>query len=205
MNTALSQGISALGLDIDAATQEHLQRYIQLMFKWNKVYNLTAIRNSDEMVSLHLLDSLTVLPHLPPGRLADVGSGAGLPGIPIALCQPERPVTLIERSQKKSTFQQQAKIELQIHNLNVHCGRVELFQPTPLFDVVISRAFSAIDDFIAVAGHLLAPNGCLVAMKGQFPEHELRALPPGFHVEHCQKLSVPGLNAERHLLRIRRS
>lgn len=205
MNTPLSQGIAELGLDIAAPTQARLQRYIQLMLKWNKVYNLTAIRDTEDMVSLHLLDSLSVLPHLPPGSIADVGSGAGLPGVPIALCQPERPVTLIERSQKKAAFQQQVKIELAMANLSSHCGRVEHFQPTPLFDVVISRAFSSIADFIAVASHLLTTNGCLLAMKGQFPEQELCALPPGFHVEHSVKLTVPGLTAERHLLQIRRT
>jgi 16S rRNA (guanine527-N7)-methyltransferase len=179
-----------------------LLRFIALLLKWNRVYNLTALRDPDSVLSTHILDSLSVLPHLPPGSLVDVGSGGGLPGIPLAICAPARAVTLVESSQKKSAFQRQTTIELGLNNVQVVCERAEAFRPIDNFDVVISRAFSSMADFIKVAGHLCAVSGRLAAMKGIFPAAEILELPPLFHVEQTIALDVPGVKGSRHLILI---
>ena len=216
----LQQGLSALGLDLSAATQSTLLRYVALLKKWNSTYNLTAIRDEQEMVTQHLLDSLSMLPVLPesalagprsgipgrqsPGRRwADVGSGVGLPGIPLAIARPDLGMTLVETVEKKSAFQRQAKIELGLANIAVHCGRVE-DMPGAQFDAVVSRAFAELADFIRFAGHLAGPGGRLYAMKGVVPEDEMSRLPSGWAVLECTRLSVPGLDAQRHLIVLER-
>lgn len=195
--TALDRGLGEMALALPAGARERLLDYVALLVKWNRTYNLTAIRDPLAMVAHHLLDSLAVLPHLPlaaeRGRLADAGSGAGLPGIPIAIARPGWRIALAESSQKKSAFLRQAAIELRLSNVEVHEGRVEAWRPELLFDVVISRAFAALEEFIAACRHLVAPGGVLAAMKGTAPQNLSpdRLLIP---------LHVPLLNAQRHLV-----
>ncbi len=199
-SAALERGAAALGLSLDAVALERLSAFARLLLKWNRVYNLTAIRDPSEVLSHHLLDSLSVLPCLNGiARLADVGSGGGLPGIPLAIARPDLQIVSIEAVGKKASFQQQARIELGLTNfLPVH-GRVE-DQAGGGFDGVISRAFADIGDFVRVAGHLLAPGGRLFAMKGVLPADELARLPPGVHAERTVELHVPALDAARHLI-----
>lgn len=192
----LSEGIQKLGLTLPTGAEEKLRDYLALLQKWNRVYNLTAIRDADQMVTHHLLDSLAVLPYLGDARtLADVGSGGGLPGLTFAICRPDLLVTSVEASQKKAAFQQQAKIELELSNVSIHCGRVETLKGS--FDAVISRAFAEIAEFVRLAGHL---GSHLLAMKGAFPQVEVDRLPTGWRVAESMKLAVPGLGAERHLI-----
>jgi len=226
-DAALDRGLGELGLELGPAARERLLGYLALLVKWNRTYNLTAIRDPLAMVTHHVLDSLSVLPHLPlaalrprvadagsgaglPGiplaiarpqwrvaalrpRVADAGSGAGLPGIPLAIARPQWRVALAESSQKKAAFLRQAAIELALGNVEVHEGRVEAWRPQPLFDLVISRAFSALGEFIAACRHLVVPGGTLAAMKGTRP----RDLKAG-----CSLISlhVPLLDAQRHLV-----
>jgi 16S rRNA (guanine527-N7)-methyltransferase len=204
----LHEGLVALGLDLSDAIQAKLLGYVALLKKWNGTYNLTAIRDEGEMVPQHLLDSLSVLPVLQESvlvgrRWADIGSGAGLPGIPLAIVRSDLDMSLIETVEKKSAFQRQAKIELGLANVAVVKRRVEDL-PGGQFDAVISRAFADLADFVRLAGHLLVQGGCLYAMKGQLPEDEISRLPSGWAVVNCTPLNVPGLDAQRHLLVIER-
>lgn len=201
----LERGLAALGLDLPEGAQDKLLAYAALLGKWNKVYNLTALRGKAQVVGHHLLDSLAVLPHLGEARrLADIGSGGGLPGIPLAIARPDLQVALVESSHKKSAFLQQARIELELDNVTVHCARVEAMQPAEKFDTVISRAFSDLPEFVRLAGHLLAPEGAIFAMKGVYPYEELAQLPAGWRVRETRPLNVPGLDAQRHLVIIER-
>ncbi len=203
MTDALAAGIDALGLDLDASAQQQLRAYVALLAKWNSTYNLTAIRDSELMITHHLLDSLAVLAHLPAGealRVADVGSGGGLPGIPLAVARPRWRFTLIDSSRKKAAFLSQAAIEVGLANVEVACTRVEDYGPVERFDVVIARAYAALADFVAQARHLLAPAGRLVAMKGLLPHDEIARLPADFRVIETPKLAIPGVDAARHLV-----
>jgi 16S rRNA (guanine527-N7)-methyltransferase len=197
---ALAQGIQSLGLTVTAGDQDRLLAYLQLLAKWSKTYNLTAIREPLRMISHHPLDSLAVVPHLRAGTLADVGAGAGLPGVPIAIVEPHRRVTLNDANQKKTAFLRQALIELGIANADVHAGRAEAWAPGEKFDCVISRGFAELGRFIATCRHLVAPGGTLIAMKGTFPEDELASVPPGVDCSDVRRLRVPQLDAERHLV-----
>jgi 16S rRNA (guanine527-N7)-methyltransferase len=194
---ALDRGLGEMALALPAGAREQLLGYSALLAKWNRTYNLTAIRDPLAMVAHHLLDSLSVLPHLPlqpeRGRIADAGSGAGLPGIPLAIARPRWRVVLAESSQKKAAFLRQASIELALGNVEVHEGRVEAWRPQPLFELVISRAFAALGEFIAACRHLVAPGGVLAAMKGTPP----RQLPASCSLI---RLRVPLLDAQRHLV-----
>ncbi len=201
----LRQGIADLGLALPQSMTGRLLDYLALLAKWNRVYNLTAIREETKWVSHHLLDSLAVVPHLPAGRLVDGGSGAGLPGIPIALACPDRQVTLLDSNQKKGAFLIQSSTELALANVKVVIARSESYRPEHDFDVVISRAFSSIADFIRLAGHLCGPGGVLAAMKGTRPDAELAQLPHPWKAETIIPLQVPQLDAERHLVMLRRS
>jgi 16S rRNA (guanine527-N7)-methyltransferase len=197
----LSAGIAELGLDLPGQAESKLLDYLVLLTKWNRVYNLTAIRDEHEMVVQHLLDSLVVLKHLPEAiAIIDVGSGAGLPGIPLAIARPDRAVTLVEAVQKKSVFQQQAKIQLGLANVNIFCGRVQNMVGADDHKVVISRAFAELAEFIRTSGHLVASGGRLYAMKGMMPNDEIAALPYGWQIFANIPLSVPGLAAQRHLI-----
>jgi len=207
MNSAqrLAAGIAALGIVLPAEAEAKLLGYLALLLKWNRTYNLTAVRAEDEMVTHHLLDSLAVLPHLGSiATLADIGSGAGLPGLPLALARPELAVVSVEAVSKKAAFQQQAKIELKLGNLRVHGGRVEALPADAAFDAVISRAFSSLADFVRLAGRLVAEGGRLLAMKGVYPAEEIAALPAGWRLAAAPVLVVPGLDAQRHLIILER-
>lgn len=204
----LQAGLAMLGVGLTAAMQSRLLGYLGLLKKWNRTYNLTAIRDEGEMVTQHLLDSLSVLTALPESALAqrrwaDVGSGAGLPGIPLAIARPDLAMALVESVEKKSAFQRQAKIELGLSNVMVFSGRVE-DMPGDRFDGVISRAFADLTGFVRAAGDLAAEGGSLYAMKGLLPEDEMKRLPPGWAVRDCARLSVPGLDAQRHLIVLER-
>ncbi len=194
----LEAGLTQAGIVLSANTVQTLLDYLALIQKWNKVHNLTAVRDPNEMVTLHLLDSLVVLPHINGKRLLDVGSGAGLPGIVLAICKPELQVTTIDSVTKKASFMRQAKAELGLKNLEVVGGRVEQFKPTEPYDLVISRAFSDLNLFLSLTRHLIANNGTWLAMKGVFPHEELAQI----NVKPSQvlALNVPNLAAQRHLV-----
>lgn len=198
----LSSGIAQLCVDVAPEEQQKLLDYLALLQKWNKVYNLTAIREPQQMVSNHLLDSLAVLPHLWPKRWLDVGCGAGLPGIVLAIVRPEWLFTLLDSNSKKTSFVQQACIELGLRNVEVHCGRIEEWQVAEKFDGIISRAFAETAEFVALTRNLLAKDGRWVAMKGM-PEQELTRLPEGVRVEQVTPLQVPKLEAARCLVVLR--
>ncbi len=202
--TELSQQISQMGLAITASQQLQLIKYLELLVKWNKAYNLTSVRDPLTMISRHLADSLSVLPYIQSAnleqqRLIDVGSGPGLPGIPLAICLPEFQVTTIDSNGKKTRFQQQVKMELNLENLTVVNSRVENYQPEP-FDIVISRAFASIEDMLEWTNHLCKNQGIFLAMKGLYPEQEIQTLNDGFRLLQTHRLSVPKCDAERHLL-----
>lgn len=190
----LAQGIKALQLAVTDAQQAQLLQFVGLIEKWNKAYNLTAVRDPLEMVGLHLLDSLAMLPHIRPPRVADIGTGAGLPGIPLAICLPDCQFTLVDSNSKKTRFVQQAVLELKLGNVQVVHSRVEALRPQALFSTVISRAFAGMDDILKLTGHLLADDGMLLAMKGQVPSQELAALQRDYNVI---PIIVPGIDAER--------
>jgi 16S rRNA (guanine527-N7)-methyltransferase len=201
IGSQLEQGLRAMGISLEAPAQAKLLAYLQLIGKWNKVHNLTAVREPGQMVVLHLLDSLSVLPHLAGARtVLDVGTGAGLPGIPLAIARPDLAVTLLDSSHKKATFLRQAKAELALPNVEVACERVESWQPAALFDVVVSRAFAELADFVVQASHLVAPGGAMLAMKGVYPFEELARVPASHRVENVVALTVPTLEAQRHLV-----
>ena len=195
----LAQGIAELGLELSPQAQQKLLDYLALLQKWNKVYNLTSIRDAEQMIGHHLLDSLAVLPHLWPGRWLDVGCGAGLPGLVLAIARPEWKFTLLDSNSKKTSFVQQAIIELGVQNARVNCARVEEMQSDEKFDGIISRAFAETADFVTLTRHLLADKGRWAAMKGT-PEQELQRLPGDVVVERIIPLKVTGLDAARCLV-----
>lgn len=216
LQAKLALGLTEMGLEVSIEKQSKLIAYLMLIHKWNKVHNLTAVRDPLEMVTLHLLDSLSVLPHvqaLAPQRLLDVGAGAGLPSIPLAICLPELQVTAIDSVQKKASFMRQVKGELGLSNFHVEAGRVEALKKDLLnddlsnqehkFDVIISRAFSEIDLFIKLTKHLLAENGFWLAMKGVVPNHEFEKAT--IQPSEIKVLNVAGLDAQRHLVFLKNS
>lgn len=200
----LAQGVAELGLELSQPTQLRLLDYVALLQKWNKVYSLTSVHEPARMVSEHVLDSLAVAPHLNAATLLDVGSGAGLPGVPLALVAPRLSVTLLDSSQKKAAFLTQAKIVLGIGNVEVVCERAESWRPDRVFEIVISRALSDLEQFVALAGRHVAPGGRLAAMKGRYPREEVARLPAGWRLQQTIALAVPGLHARRHLLLLAR-
>ena len=198
--TTLAEGLEKLGLTLSEEASSKLLAYVDLLAKWNRTYNLTAIREPERMVSYHLIDSLAVLPHLPEGPLVDVGAGGGLPGIPIAIARPGQRVTLNDSSHKKGAFMQQAVIELALKNADVHVGRAENWRPAALFDGAISRAFAELADFIAACRHLVKAGGFFAAMKGLYPHEEIARVPVGVHCDTVFRLNVPRVDGERHLV-----
>jgi 16S rRNA (guanine527-N7)-methyltransferase len=201
--SALAEGAAALGIDLDAKARSTLVDYLTLLEKWNRTHNLTAIREPAQMVSHHLLDSLATLAHLGPDpalRLIDVGSGGGLPGIPLAIVRPGWTVCLLDSNHKKTAFLRQATIELELKNVEVVSQRAESYSPPARFAVAISRAFSDLPSFAAASAGLLAPGGRLVAMKGVYPHEELQQLPSNLRVMAVPELRVPGIEGRRHLV-----
>lgn len=194
----LAAGLQELGLDLPETTQQQLLAFRDLLLKWNKTYNLTALRDPEQAISHHLLDSLAILPHVGPGPLLDVGSGGGLPGIPLAIARPELAVRMVDTVQKKTTFLQQAAIQLGLKNVAVNHARVE--EMSGQYTQISSRAFAELKLFVELTRHLLAPGGRWLAMKGVRPDDEIAALPADIVVEHVIALQVPGLGAERHLI-----
>lgn len=204
LQAELEAGLARLGLSLDAPRVEAMLAYLDLISKWNRVYNLTAIAEPERMLSHHLLDSLAVLPYIDADRLLDVGSGAGLPGIPLALARPTLEVTLLEASQKKAAFLQQAAIELKLANVETVHARVENYRTASPYPRIISRAFSELADFVRLSVHLLAAGGRWLAMKGLYPQAEIKRL-AGVRVIEAVRLEVPGLDAERHLVILERA
>ncbi|SEC83181.1 16S rRNA (guanine(527)-N(7))-methyltransferase RsmG [Pseudomonas anguilliseptica] len=203
----LSQGALELGVELSAQQHEQLLAYLALLIKWNKAYNLTAVRDPNEMVSRHLLDSLSVVPFVfdAGDNWLDVGSGGGMPGIPLAILFPERQFTLLDSNGKKTRFLTQVKLELKLANLQVIHSRVEEFRPDVPFAGICSRAFSSLEDFSNWTRHLGDGNTQWLAMKGVHPDDELQALPADFRLTATHVLKVPGCQGQRHLLILRRS
>ena len=201
----LSTGARQLGVDLTDTQQAQLLGYLALLIKWNKAYNLTAVRNPDEMVSRHLLDSLSVMPFIENGRWLDVGSGGGMPGIPLAILFPESQVTCLDSNGKKTRFLTQVKLELKLDNLHVIHSRVEEYQPELAFNGIVSRAFSSMENFTNWTRHLGDHQTRWLAMKGVHPTDELVALPSEFRLDSEHALTVPGCQGQRHLLILRRT
>lgn len=200
---ALAAGVAELGLDLEPGQLRKLEEYLALLGKWNRAFNLTAVRDPGSMVTRHLLDSLAILPHLPAGTCIDVGTGAGLPGIPLALAEPRRRLTLLDSNGKKTRFLEHVRLSLGLENAEIVHDRVESYRPPALFDVVLSRAFASLDAMITTCAHLLAPGGTFLAMKGQYPDEELAAVEDLVMVEGVDRLAVPGLGEERCIVRLR--
>jgi 16S rRNA (guanine527-N7)-methyltransferase len=198
LRSQLLDGIAALGLALPAEAPARLLDYLALLQRWNTAYNLTAVRDPAQMVTRHLLDSLAIAPFVQGDTLADLGSGAGLPGIPLAIAAPRRLVTLVDANGKKARFLREAARALDLANVHVAQQRVE--DVTGCFDCITARAFASLADMLAWGGRLLAGNGRWLAMKGRYPDDELAALPPDFRLRAAHRLRVPGLDAERHLL-----
>lgn len=198
----LAPGLKTLGVTLPARAEAALLAYVELLVRWNQAYNLTAVRDPAEMVGKHLLDSLAILPFVTGPDLADVGTGAGLPGIPLAVARPDLKFTLVDSNGKKTRFVTQAMAELKLTNVTVVQARTEAWQPAAPFAQVVSRAFASLGDFARLAGDLLVPGGTLLAMKGADPKDEMGALPAGFRVVKVHPLKVPGLDAERCLVEI---
>lgn len=201
IESSIADGLRALGIEASDEQRARLAAHLELIAKWNRVHNLTAVREPDQMVVLHLLDSLALAPHLGNAKtLLDVGTGPGFPGMPLAIARPALEVTLLDSSQKKCAFLEQAKAELKLANVRVVCERVEHWRPDERFDLVVSRAFADLHDFVTQSGHLLAPGGRMLAMKGVHPFEEIARVPPTHRVSGVVELSVPSLEAKRHLV-----
>ena len=196
----LHTGLQALGLAADADTEARLLSYLETLARWNRVFNLTAIHDPEDMVERHILDSLAILPHLPTGRLLDMGSGAGLPGIPIAVLQARRSVTLLDRSRKRMDFLTEVVARLALTQVALAHGRVEDHAPEAPYAVITARAFASLNDIALSAGRLLAQGGVIAAMKGALPTEELATVAPPFTIRAVHALEVPGLAARRHLV-----
>ena len=199
----LSKGIKDLQLDLDAAQVDKLLDYLALLFKWNAVYNLTSVRDPMQMVTHHLLDSLAAVPAFKDAvNVLDVGAGGGLPGMVLAIARPDMKVAMIDTVHKKTAFLTQVKAELGLGNVTVYTMRVEQLQVKQLFDVITSRAFADLSDFVNWSGHLLQEGGRFIALKGTAPAEERERLPEPWKVQKLEPLEVPGLDAERHLVYI---
>ena len=200
----LQSGLKEMGLDLSGEQQDKLLAYVEMLKKWNKTYNLTALRDESQIISHHLLDSLTLPPYLESAQtMLDVGSGGGQPGIPAAVCRPNLQITLLDANTKKTSFLQQAAIELELKNVRVVSGRVEAVQGLRA-DVITSRAFAELADFVNWTAHLLQDGGCWAAMKGVYPAAEIDRLPDSVCIERVDKIRVPQLNAERHMVILRK-
>lgn len=209
----LQQGIESMGLTIDAEKQDLMIDFIALLHKWNQAFNLSAVRQTDQMISRHLLDSFSLIPHILESmqdptktlRILDVGTGPGLPGIPLALNFPDARFVLLDSNGKKTRFVKQAVLELGINNVNVENTRIESYQSPEQLDIVVSRAFSSLADFAEGCSHLCGPHTRLLAMKGQLPVDELSALPSGWLIACKAQIHVPGTDAARHIIEIKKA
>lgn len=205
LGRCLDAGLASMGVDLDGPTRDRLVRYLRLLERWNRAYNLTAVRDPLEMVPRHLLDSLAALPHLRGRRCLDVGSGAGLPGLVLAAANPAIAWVLLDSSAKKCRFLIHARVELELDNVRVERIRVEDFHPGTRFSTIISRALSNLAEFVSGAEHLLAPGGRMIAMKGRYPEQELSALGGYAGRTEVVPVRLPGLDdGRRHLVIVTR-
>lgn len=198
--TLLVRGLQQMGLDFAPQAQQNLLAYVQLLDKWNRVYNLTAVRDPEQVIIRHIFDSLSVLPMLRETRIIDVGTGAGLPGVPLAVVVPELKFTLLDSNMKKTRFITQVVSELGLNNISVVQARAEQFHPQILFDTVVSRAFTSLAGMLKKTGHLCAKGGIFVALKGVYPARELAAVGQDVEVYNVQRVEVPYLDAERHIV-----
>ncbi|TVP59495.1 MAG: 16S rRNA (guanine(527)-N(7))-methyltransferase RsmG [Halomonadaceae bacterium] len=201
----LLDGAQQLGVPVTPDQARQLTAFLDLLQKWNKAYNLTAVRDRQGMLYRHLLDSLSLAPFIHSDRVLDVGAGGGLPGVVLALLYPQRQFTLLDGNHKKSRFLIQCRIELGLTNLQAVTARAQDFIPDAPYPQISSRAFTALANLVDWCGHLLAPGGEFLAMKGQYPAEELAALPPGWTLHSCQAIKVPGCEGDRHILRLQRS
>jgi 16S rRNA (guanine527-N7)-methyltransferase len=200
IENGLRSGLSGLGLEPDDERVAKHAQYLRLLMRWNKAYNLTGLRSLQDMVVRHVLDSLTALPYLAGRTVLDIGTGAGLPGIPLAVEDAPRSFTLVDSNGKKTRFVTQAITELGLGNVSVEQARAEEFQPSQTFDTVICRALSSLEEFVRSCRPLVADCGRLVAMKGRYPDDELQNLPDGWTAAEVAEVDVPGLNAQRHIV-----
>lgn len=200
----LRQGMEALSLEACDSKIKQLLSYVQLLDQWNKHFNLTSVREPEQMVVRHLLDSLSVVPHIQEERVLDVGTGAGLPGVVLAIFNPNKNYVLLDSNGKKTRFLSQVKIELGLSNMMVAKSRAETYHPDHLFPALSSRAFASLANSVALLDTLLAANGFFYAMKGKYPEQEIQELPERYVLEKVHTLVVPGLNEDRHLIVIKR-
>jgi len=206
LGSVLRDGAAKLGLTLSDAQHDKLLDYLALLLKWNAVYNLTSVRDPRQMVTQHLLDAMAALPAFTGAqRVLDVGSGGGLPGVVLALWAPLMQVHMIDTVHKKTAFLTQVKAELGLTNVSVHTGRVEQLEVKQKFDVITSRAFAELADFVNWSGHLLEEGGQMIALKGQTPTEEIARLPAGWQMQKLEPLSVPGMDAQRHLVFMKRS
>lgn len=199
LKTALAKN----AITVSDAQLKQLNDYLILLQTWNRVFNLTNILDPNQMVYLHIVDSLLIQPYLNGKNLLDVGSGAGLPGIPLAIFNPEQQWTLLDKNSKKTRFMRQAAAELQLPNVSIVHSRTEEFHPTQCFDSILSRAFASLDVFVNTTKHVLAPNGLFLAMKGKFPHEELAELPEGSYRFEVKRIEMKGMDVERHIVCIR--
>ena len=199
LDKLLQQGLQDMGIDLAAPVQVKLLAFLELLERWNRSYNLTAVRDPEQMVPRHLLDSLTVLPYLQGPRVLDIGTGPGLPGIPLALARPDLEFVLLDSNAKKTRFATQAMHELGLKNVGIVQERVEKFHPEIKFDTLIARAFASIPDMLTASRHLCAEHGRFLVMKGVFPQEELAAVTDGYRAE-VKALRIPGLDAARHVV-----
>jgi 16S rRNA (guanine527-N7)-methyltransferase len=205
LQTQLAAAISALALPVTTAQQGQLLDYLRQLYKWNKAYNLSGLHNLEEMLILHIIDSLTLLPFISSNRIADIGTGAGLPGMVLAICKPEAEFFLLDSNSKKTRFIFQAAASLGLRNVQAVHTRAEGYAITPQVAIVTSRAFASLRNFIESSQHLLSATGSLLAMKGHYPTAEVADLPIGFRLVASHSLQVPGTSVTRHLLDIRRT
>jgi 16S rRNA (guanine527-N7)-methyltransferase len=206
LRPVLESGLDALCIKLTKEQQDKIIKYLIILSKWNSVYNLTAIRDPKEMMTHHVLDSLSAVPAFTEAQnVLDVGSGGGLPGMILAICYPDKKISMIDTVSKKTAFLNQAKAELGLNNVTVYSARVESLQVNQPFDVITSRAFSELNNFVNWSQHLLAEGGRFIAMKGVHPQGEMERLPEGWEVKDVRPLTVPGLDAERHLIFIQKT
>jgi 16S rRNA (guanine527-N7)-methyltransferase len=202
LRAQLEAGIEELAIQCTPHQMQQLLDYVSLLVTWNNAYNLTAIRDPQQMIALHILDSLAILPYVNGEHLIDVGTGPGLPGIPLAIMCPEKTFKLLDSNGKKTRFLFHARCQLKLQNLTEIQARVEKFNPAQTYDTVLSRAFTSLAEMVEKCSHLLTPGGRFLAMKGKFPQSELSQIAKDYKVDVSHRLRVPGVEAERHLIEI---
>jgi len=203
--TDLNKAAEDLSIELSEQQQLALLDYLSLLIKWNKAYNLTAVRDPLAMTHRHLIDALSIVPLVPENRLIDVGTGAGIPGIILAILRPQQEITLLDSNGKKTRFLQQVKMQMKLDNVEVLQSRVEGYSPSPLFDTIVSRAFTALDNMVNLTQHLSSKSGKILAMKGTYPEPNQQPLPQPWVVQNVQPLVVPFVDEQRHLVTIGRN